>query len=216
MSLAICQLAAERVVAERIGRGDADHAEIVLAGEPSARRRDGADHRDLGIGLGVGQQMQPGALHRVPVGLLGDDLAAEQAQDHVQRLGHAVALGLRVDAQHHRVGRQQARPGAEHDPAARHVVELDDAVGDHHRVMVGQRDDAGAEADVLGALGGEGDEDLGRADDLQPGRVVLADPRLVKAEPVEPLPSARGRGPGTGSGSPPSDGTAAGRSRGGD
>src|SRR5207245_7603990 len=46
--------------------------------------------------------------------------------------------------------------------------------------------DAGAEADVLGALGGEGDEDLRRADDLVPGRMVLADPRLVKAEPVEP------------------------------
>ena len=81
---------------------------------------------------------------------------------------------------------EQPGPGAEHDPAARHVVELDDAVGDHHRVMVGQRDDAGAEADVLGALGGEGDEDLGRADDLEPGRVMLADPGLVKAELVEP------------------------------
>jgi len=39
---------------------------------------------------------------------------------------------------------------------------------------------------VAGALGGEGDEDLGRADDLEPGRVVLADPRLVKAELIEP------------------------------
>jgi hypothetical protein len=31
-----------------------------------------------------------------------------------------------------------------------------------------------------------GDEDLGRADGLETGGVVLADPRLVKAEPVEP------------------------------
>ncbi len=78
-------------------------------------------------------------------------------------------------------------PGAEHDPAAGHVVELDDAVGDHHRVVVGQGDDAGAEADVPGALGGECDEDLGRADDLVAGGMVLADPGLVEAEPVEPL-----------------------------
>ena len=66
------------------------------------------------------------------------------------------------------------------------MVELDDAVGDHHRMVVGQRNDAGAEADVLGTLGGEGDEDFGRADDLEPRRMMLADPGLVKAEFVEP------------------------------
>jgi hypothetical protein len=66
------------------------------------------------------------------------------------------------------------------------VVELDDAVGDHHRVVVRQRNDAGAEADVSGTLGGESDEDLGRADDLEPRRMVLADPGLVKAELVQP------------------------------
>ena len=178
---------AERVEAERVGGGDADHAEIILAGEPSARWCHRADHRDLGIGLGIGQEVQPAALHRVPVGLFGDDLALEQPQDHIDRLGHAVALGQRIDPHHDRVRCQEPRPGAEHDPTAGHVVELDDAVGDHHRVVVGQRDDAGAEPDVPGPLGGEGDEDLGRADDLEPGRMVLADPGLVKAELVEPL-----------------------------
>jgi hypothetical protein len=39
---------------------------------------------------------------------------------------------------------------------------------------------------VPGALGGEGDEDFGRADDLVAGRMVLANPRLVKPELVEP------------------------------
>jgi hypothetical protein len=130
--------------------------------------------------------VQPRPFHRVPVGLLGDGLAAEQAEDRIERFGHAVALGHRVDAHHDRVRGQEPRPGAEHDPSAGHVVELDDAVGDHHRVVVGQRDDAGAEPDMLGALGGKGDEDLGRRDDLVAGRVVLADPRLVKAELVEP------------------------------
>ena len=36
-------------------------------------------------------------------------------------------------------------------------------------------------------LGGDGDEDLGGSDDLGPRRVVLADPGLIPAEPVEML-----------------------------
>jgi hypothetical protein len=45
----------QRVIAERVGGGDADHAEIVSAGEPAARRGHRADHCNLGIWLGVGQ-----------------------------------------------------------------------------------------------------------------------------------------------------------------
>jgi hypothetical protein len=41
------------------------------------------------------------------------------------------------------------------------MVELNNPVGDHQRVVIGQRDDAGAEADELGALGGDRDEQLG-------------------------------------------------------
>ncbi len=62
---------------------------------------------------------------------------------------------------------------------AGHVVELVDPVGQHHRVVVGQGGDAGAQADVLGALGGGGDEQLGAGDQLVAGRVVLADPGLL-------------------------------------
>ena len=40
---------------------------------------------------------------------------------------------------------------------------------------------------LLRALGGRGDEHLGRGDDLVAGRVVLADPGLVEAEVVEVL-----------------------------
>src|SRR5207249_5580692 len=35
-------------------------------------------------------------------------------------------------------------------------------------------------------LGDDRDENFRRADDLEPGGMVLADPGLVKAEPVEP------------------------------
>ena len=130
--------------------------------------------------------MRPRVDEGVPLGLFGDDLALEEAQDDVQRLGHAVALHVGIDAQHQRVGRQQSRPGAEHDAAARHVVELDDAVRRHQRIMVRQRDDAGAEADRPRALGGDRDEQFGRADRLPAGGMVLADPRFVEAQPVEP------------------------------
>ena len=41
--------------------------------------------------------------------------------------------------------------------------------------------------DVARALGGGGDHDLGRGDQLPPRRVVLADPDLVVAQVVEPL-----------------------------
>jgi len=86
-------------------------------------------------------------VHPVPGGLLRDDLAGEEAGDH--------------------------------------VAELDDAVGHHEGMVVRQRDDPGAEPDVPGALGG-GDEQLGLTVDLVAAGMVLADPRLGKAELFEP------------------------------
>jgi hypothetical protein len=80
-----------------------------------------------------------------------------------------------------------ARPDAQHDPPHRHMVELDDAVRDVERVVIGQRDDAGAEPDAPGALGGGGDEDLRRVDDLEPCRMMLADPGLLESQLVQPL-----------------------------
>ena len=70
---------------------------------------------------------------------------------------------------------------------ARHVVELHEALRHHQRMVVRQAGDARTELDVLGAVGGDADDDLGRGDDLPARRVVLADPRLVVAEGVEPL-----------------------------
>ena len=78
-------------------------------------------------------------------------------------------------------------PDAEHHAAARLVVELDDAVRRRQRVVIRQRDDAGAELDPLRSLGRRCDEEFRRRDDLEPGRVVLADPRLFVAEFVEPF-----------------------------
>src|SRR3972149_1203102 len=82
--------------------------------------------------------------------------------------------------------RSGAGADAEHDASPREVVEEDHAVGDVKRVVVGDGDDAGAEADVLRALAGGGDEDFGAGDRLPATPVMLADPRLVEAEVVGP------------------------------
>ena len=82
-----------------------------------------------------------------------DGLAAQQRHDRVERLVHARPLRVGGDAEHVRVGRELAGPAAEHRAAAGEVVEQHEAVGEHQRVVVRQRVHAGAEPDVLRALG---------------------------------------------------------------
>ena len=114
-------------------------------------------------------------------------LAAEQRHDRVERLVHARALHVGGDAEHVRVGGELSGPATEHGAPAREVVEQHEAIREHQRVVVGERVHAAAEPDVLGAGRGRGDEHLGRRDDLEAARVVLADPDLVEAEAVEVL-----------------------------
>src|SRR5262249_15147103 len=64
-------------------------------------------------------------------------------------------------------------------------VELHDALRHVERVMVGQRNDAGAKPDAPGALGGHGQEQLGRGDHLPAGGMMFAAPELVEAKSVE-------------------------------
>ena len=69
----------------------------------------------------------------------------------------------------------------------REVVEHHDAIGQDERVVVRQRVHPGAEFDVLGAFRGGGDEHLRAGDQLRAGGVVLTDPGLGVAEPVQVL-----------------------------
>jgi hypothetical protein len=108
-----------------------------------------------------------------------------RSRDDVEVEVEQLARVGRVQAEHGRVGRQRARPDAHHHAPAREVVEQHHPLGHPQRVVVGERDHAGAELDVARPLGGRGDEDLRRGDDLRAGRVVLADPGLVVAEPVQ-------------------------------
>ena len=90
-----------------------------------------------------------------------------------------------LDAEHAGVGEVAAGADAEVQPPAGEVVEQHDPVGDHQRVVVGEAHHAGPEADVARPLGRHGQEQLRRGDRLPAGAVVLADPGLVEAEPVE-------------------------------
>jgi hypothetical protein len=94
---------------------------------------------------------------------------------------------LRVDAQHQRIRRQQARASTEHHPPPGMVVQLYDAVRRHQRIMVWQRNHAGAEADRFGAFRGDGDKQFGGTDQLPPRGVMLANPGFVETEAIEPL-----------------------------
>ncbi len=157
---------------------------------PATRPPDGVTElatQISGLGWGKGQQMQLGIDQIVPFRLLGNGLARHQAQDHVDAFDHAVALLGRIDAEHHCIRRQQPRAEAEHATAHGHMVELDDPVRRHQRVVIGERDDAGAEPDAPRALGRGGHEQFRRGDDLVTGRMMLADPGLFIAEPVEPF-----------------------------
>ena len=184
----------------------------MLAGDPRASGRDLRRDRVLEV-LAPGAELQPRFLQGEPAAFVGDGLAAQQPQDHAEPLVEPLALRGRLDPEHARVGLQRAGARAEHHPAAGHVVELHDPLGDHERMVVGNRDHAGAEPDVLRVLRGDRDEDLGRGDDLVARRVVLADPGLVEAQLVEPSSRARDPGRCTRSGPRARGGTGPGRSR---
>ena len=67
------------------------------------------------------------------------------------------------------------------------MVELDDAVRDVEWVVIRERHDSGAEAQVLGSFRRGGDEDLGRVDRLHTRGVVLTDPGFRETQPIEHL-----------------------------
>ena len=167
------------------GGGDRQHAHAVFAGELHARRRDARRDRHRHLLL-QRQQLECGVVEREPLAVVGESvLAGEEARDHRERLVLAVALHHWVDAEGAGIARERARAAAEHRTTAGHVIELHHALGDVERVVVGERDDARAEADVMGLLAGGSQEHLRRGDHLPAARVVLATPELLEAESVE-------------------------------
>ncbi len=136
-----------------------------------------------------------GAQHQIgfadlPVfaGIVERLLRGPQLEDDVERLARhlAVLAGIAVDVEHRPVARQPARGDAEIEPALRHVVEHRDAVGEFGRVVIGQQEAAGGEADFLGLHQRLGDQQVGRRVRFPGCGVVLADPGLGKTELVGP------------------------------
>jgi hypothetical protein len=159
---------------------------LCLPARRGARRCDHGGDRHLGVWVGVGPHLEAPLADREPVRLPGDGLlGGEQGEDGLEALLHHAALLHGVDPHDAGVGRQGAWAGTEDEASAREVVEQAEAVRHEPRVVVGERHHAGSELDVLGALGGRGDEDLGAADDLVAAGVVLTEPGLVVAEAIE-------------------------------
>jgi MerR family transcriptional regulator, light-induced transcriptional regulator len=97
-------------------------------------------------------------------------VARPQQPQHVDGLvGAAAAAGV-VDADRRRLPRQAAHPdGQQPHPALGQQVDGGQAFGQHHGLVVGQQQDAGAEQDPFRRGGHEG-QALERVDDRQVGR----------------------------------------------
>ena len=67
-----------------------------------------------------------------------DDLAVQQPDDDIERLVHHPPLLAGVDADFQGVMDKRAGADPQHRAASGHVVELNHAVGEHERVVVGQ------------------------------------------------------------------------------
>ena len=169
----------------------------VGADELEAQRADAAPAGHLdGLELRAGDpQRRMRLLDR-----LGQDVAQREVEvravilaaavpEHRDDAAHRVlpdrALVLEVDAERLQLGDPGALAHAELDAAVAEQVERGDLLGDRGGMVGGQLEDAVAQADVLGALAGGGEEDLRRRGVrvfLQ--EVVLDLPGVVVAEPV--------------------------------
>ncbi|MBA7712262.1 hypothetical protein ES703_121234 [subsurface metagenome] len=109
-------------------------------------------------------------------------------QDDLQRLARHVAVlaGHAVDIEHRPVAGKPAGGDAKIQAAVGEMVEHSDAVGELRRVVIGQQESAGAEADVLGLQERLRQQQIRRRVRL-PGRgVVLADPGFLITEFIQP------------------------------
>ncbi len=111
-----------------------------------------------------------------------------ELQDDVERFARHLAVGARhaVDVEHRPVAGQARGGDAEVQAPARDVVEHGDPVRELGRVVIGQQEAAGTEADVLGLHQRLRDQQVGRGVRLPRCGVMLADPGFSEAQLVEP------------------------------
>ena len=94
--------------------------------------------------------------------------------------------GIAVDPEHRPIARQPRGRDAEIQPPFGQVIQHRHAVGEFHRVMVGQQEAAWADAQALGLQQRLGDQQIGCGMRLPRRRMMLADPSLGVAEFVQP------------------------------
>ena len=166
---------------------DGEHSGLMLACQRHAGRREDRCDGELHLLL-ERLELEPGVAQREPLGLVGEALVGlEQPPDDPHRLVLPVSQYHRVHAQRVSVRRQRARPRPEDHATTRLVIELHESLRHHERMVVRQRDDAGAEHNPVGAFGSRRKEDLWRGDHLPSRRVVLTAPELVVSEVVHKL-----------------------------
>ena len=158
----------------------------MLTGDPRPGGRCDGGHRHVEVA--VGPVLGDGLDQLVPLVLVVHGLfARQQLHENFGVLLQHLALVLDSDADHRGVTRKRTWAEAEHEPTPGQLVGEEGSVGAPQRVVIRQRQDAGAELDVAGLGCGVGDEHEGVGDDLGAGRVVLADPDLVVAQSVQQL-----------------------------
>src|SRR5207249_11480404 len=97
----------------------------------------------------------------------------------------ALLAALRIDAEQLEVTGEPARADTPVEAAARHLVELRDALREHQRGVVRQARHARGELHPLRHAERLRDEQVGTRDVLPHRGEVLADPRLLEAEAIE-------------------------------
>ena len=109
-------------------------------------------------------------------------------QDDLQRLARhlAVLAAHPIDIEHCPVARQAGRRDTEVQPAAGEVIEHSNAVRKFSRMMIGQQEAAGAEADVLGLQERLCQQQVRRRVRLPRRGMMLANPGLLIAELIQP------------------------------
>ena len=168
-----------------VGAADRQHAETVLTGGQGAGGRPCTSHRHFRMRHRVGRYLQMRVLRLEPIGLHRDGIAFHQFNNDIERFVHHAALRFRINSHPVGVPDQGAGPDTQHKAATRHVIELCRTAGHHERMMVGQRDHTGAELDIFRPFRSAGDKHFRTRDDLEPARMVLADPGFRVTQFVE-------------------------------
>ncbi len=136
------------------------------------------DHMTHGrVMLGVGPGALPGDAY-----MMGIDPTTQR-----EKMDESLGIILRLFTEDAPITYHSPRTDTQHHPPVGHVVQLHHAVGDHEGMVVGQTDNAGAQFNMTGTVGGHSHEQLRGGDGFPTGAVVLPNPGLIIAQVVQPL-----------------------------